>query len=180
MDDPYGSKEKQTGAPKIGDMFEVAADKVDLLKQKLDVVNAQLGDQEHKLSGLMQQYQALGDEELDTDAAREIDAQITAVQSKMISLQQSANQTEAAIAKASSDSAGKISEDANKSSGTVGKAMKSVRKKIGDAFKGAGNTAGKHLQSINRKVSGLSRSVKSAFKSAFLMAGLYAAFRGIK
>ena len=61
-------------------------------------------------------------------------------------------------AKASSDSAGKISEDANKSSGTVGKAMKSVRKKIGDAFKGAGNTAGKHLQSINRKVSGLSRS----------------------
>lgn len=180
MDDPYGTKEKQTDTPKIGDMFEVAADKVDLLKQKLDVVNAQLGDQERKLSGLMQQYQALGDEELDTDAAREIDAQITAVQSKMISLQQSANQTEAAIAKASSDSAGKISEDANKSSGTVGKAMKSVRKKIGDAFKGAGNTAGKHLQSINRKVNGLSRSVKSAFKSAFLMAGLYAAFRGIK
>jgi len=98
----------------------------------------------------------------------------------MVSLQQSVNQTEAAIRKASSGSSGQIQADANRSSGAVGKAMTSVRKKVSDAFKGAGKSAGRHLKDIGRRVNGLSRSVKSAFKSAFLMAGLYAAFRGIK
>ena len=178
--DPYGAENRPQPA-KIGDMFTVAVDRVELLRQKLDIVNAQLGEQEAKLKALTAQYNETANSKgADSGAAREIDSQITAVQARMVSLQQSVNQTEAAIRKASSGSSGQIQADANRSSGAVGKAMTSVRKKVSDAFKGAGKSAGRHLKDIGRRVNGLSRSVKSAFKSAFLMAGLYAAFRGIK
>ncbi len=51
---------------------------------------------------------------------------------------------------------------------------------MSDAFKGAGKSAGRHLKDIGRRVNGLSRSVKAPLSPLFLMAGLYAAFRGIK
>ena len=40
--DPYGAENRPQPA-KIGDMFTVAVDRVELLRQKLDIVNAQLG-----------------------------------------------------------------------------------------------------------------------------------------
>ena len=58
--------------------------------------------------------------------------------------------------------------------------MSSARTSIGNAFKTGTGNAGRSMKEIGHKVGGLSRSIKSAFKSAFLMAGLYAAFRGVK
>lgn len=134
--DPYGAENRPQPA-KIGDMFTVAVDRVELLRQKLDIVNAQLGEQEAKLKALTAQYNETANSKgADSGAAREIDSQITAVQARMVSLQQSVNQTEAAIRKASSGSSGQIQADANRSSGAVGKAMTSVRKKVSDAFQG--------------------------------------------
>lgn len=40
--------------------------------------------------------------------------------------------------------------------------------------------ASKSVKDVGHKVSGLGRSIKSAFKSAILMAGLYAAFRAFR
>lgn len=74
----------------------------------------------------------------------------------------------------------KAKQETGKLPKVVGKAMTAVKSKITGAFKQAGNGAGKQVKDIGHKVGGLARSVKSAFKSAFLMAGLYAAFRGIK
>ncbi len=206
-------------APKIGEIFSVASDAVGLLNQKLDITYAQLGEQEAKLKQLAQQYAEVTAEKGDgSGAAKAIDSQITAVQAKLVSLQQTAIGTQAKLDKALDSSAAakktadavdaaknKVSEAANqqkaalekpaaaaerahakigssasKAAKMVKSAFKAATSGIGSAFKKAGSAVGKQLGGIQKKAHGLSKSVKSAFKSAFLMAGLYAAFRGIK
>ena len=85
-----------------------------------------------------------------------------------------------AAGNATKEGANKAKREAGKLPKVVGKAMTAVKSKITGAFKQAGNGAGKQVKDIGHKVGGLARSVRRAFKSAFLMAGLYAAFRGIK
>lgn len=206
-------------APKIGETFSVASDAVGLLNQKLDITYAQLGEQEAKLKQLAQQYAEVAAEKGDgSGAAKAIESQITAVQAKLVSLQQTAMGTQAKLDKALDSSAAakktadavdaaknKVSEAANqqkaalekpaaaaerahakigssasKAAKMVKSAFKAATSGIGSAFKKAGSAVGKQLGGIQKKAHGLSKSVKSAFKSAFLMAGLYAAFRGIK
>ena len=66
----------------------------------------------------------------------------------------------------------------------LGKKVKSVaagmKKNLTNSVKAFPKTAAKSVAGVGKSVNGLAKSVKSAFKSAFLMAGLYAAFRGIK
>lgn len=203
-------------APKIGETFSVASDAVGLLNQKLDITYAQLGEQEAKLKQLAQQYAEVAAEKGDgSGAAKAIESQITAVQAKLVSLQQTAMGTQAKLDKALDSSAAadktavaikaaqekaaasvkaaqekaaaaveaanaKIKASSNKTAQKVKGVFKSIASGIGGAFKKAGFAVGKQLGGIQKKAHGLSKSVKSAFKSAFLMAGLYAAFRGIK
>lgn len=203
-------------APKIGETFSVASDAVGLLNQKLDITYAQLGEQEAKLKQLAQQYAEVAAEKGDgSGAAKAIESQITAVQAKLVSLQQTAMGTQAKLDKALDSSAAadktavaikaaqekaaasvkaaqekaaaaveaanaKIKASSNKTAQKVKGVFKSITSGIGGAFKKAGSAVGKQLGGIQKKAHGLSKSVKSAFKSAFLMAGLYAAFRGIK
>lgn len=203
-------------APKIGETFSVASDAVGLLNQKLDITYAQLGEQEAKLKQLAQQYAEVAAEKGDgSGAAKAIESQITAVQAKLVSLQQTAMGTQAKLDKALDSSAAadktavaikaaqekaaasvkaaqekaaaaveaanaKIKASSNKTAQKVKGVFKSIASGIGGAFKKAGSAVGKQLGGIQKKAHGLSKSVKSAFKSAFLMAGLYAAFRGIK
>lgn len=203
-------------APKIGETFSVASDAVGLLNQKLDITYAQLGEQEAKLKQLAQQYTEVAAEKGDgSGAAKAIESQITAVQAKLVSLQQTAMGTQAKLDKALDSSAAadktavaikaaqekaaasvkaaqekaaaaveaanaKIKASSNKTAQKVKGVFKSIASGIGGAFKKAGSAVGKQLGGIQKKAHGLSKSVKSAFKSAFLMAGLYAAFRGIK
>ena len=203
-------------APKIGETFSVASDAVGLLNQKLDITYAQLGEQEAKLKQLAQQYAEVAAEKGDgSGAAKAIESQITAVQAKLVSLQQTAMGTQAKLDKALDSSAAadktavaikaaqekaaasvkaaqekaaaaveaanaKIKASSNKTAQKVKGVFKSIASGIGGAFKKAGSAVGKQLGGIQKKAHGLSKSVKSAFKSAFLMAGLYAGFRGIK
>lgn len=203
-------------APKIGETFSVASDAVGLLNQKLDITYAQLGEQEAKLKQLAQQYAEVAAEKGDgSGAAKTIESQITAVQAKLVSLQQTAMGTQAKLDKALDGSAAadktaaaikaaqdkaaasvkaaqdkaaaaveaanaKIKASSSKTAQKVKGVFKSIASGIGGTFKKAGSAVGKQLGGIQKKASGLSKSVKSAFKSAFLMAGLYAAFRGIK
>ena len=194
----------------------MASDAVGLLNQKLDITYAQLGEQEAKLKQLAQQYAEVAAEKGDgSGAAKAIESQITAVQAKLVSLQQTAMGTQAKLDKALDSSAAadktavaikaaqekaaasvkaaqekaaaaveaanaKIKASSNKTAQKVKGVFKSIASGIGGAFKKAGSAVGKQLGGIQKKAHGLSKSVKSAFKSAFLMAGLYAAFRGIK
>lgn len=192
-------------APKIGETFSVASDAVGLLNQKLDITYAQLGEQESKLKQLAKQYAEVTAEKGDgSGAAKAIESQITAVQAKLVSLQQTAMGTQAKLDKALDSSAAadktaaaikaaqekaaaaveaanaKIKASSNKTAQKVKGVFKSIASGTGSAFKKAGSAVGKQLGGIQKKAHGLSKSVKSAFKSAFLMAGLYAAFRGIK
>lgn len=203
-------------APKIGETFSVASDAVGLLNQKLDITYAQLGEQEAKLKQLAKQYAEVEAEKgYGSGAAKAIESQITAVQAKLVSLQQTAMGTQAKLDKALDSSAAadktavaikaaqekaaasvkaaqekaaaaveaanaKIKASSNKTAQKVKGVFKSIASGIGGAFKKAGSAVGKQLGGIQKKAHGLSKSVKSAFKSAFLMAGLYAAFRGIK
>lgn len=203
-------------APKIGETFSVASDAVGLLNQKLDITYAQLGEQEAKLKQLAQQYAEVAAEKGDgSGAAKAIESQITAVQAKLVSLQQTAMRTQAKLDKALDSSAAadktavaikaaqekaaasvkaaqekaaaaveaanaKIKASSNKTAQKVKGVFKSIASGIGGAFKKAGSAVGKQLGGIQKKAHDLSKSMKSAFKSAFLMAGLYAAFRGIK
>ena len=199
---PAIQPEQKKPAPKIGDIFKVAVDNVGLLNQKLDITYAQLGEQEAKLQRLMQQYAAIAAEKGgDSGAAKAVDAQITAVQSKLISLQQTAMQTQAKLDKATAAPA-QLLQTIPAAASTVEKSLTAAAKKpqpaftrlgsvvksvggglksgLGRAAKSAASSAGKSVSSIGQRFSKLGKSVQSAFKSAFLMAGLYAAFRGIK
>ena len=159
--------------------WDVAVDAVGLLGQKLDIVNAQIGDQQRKLQSLLQQYAAVGN----TAAGDKLDSQITAVQSRLVSLQGTAAATEAKLAKALDGSPGAATAIAKKIGGVskaVSKAMSGVKSTMSRAFSGAGKSAGRHLDGIKHKAGGLARSIKRAFKRVFWMASLYAAFRGVK
>lgn len=214
--DPYGSAQKSPKAVDMAEVFELATDEAGLLQQKLDLITGQIIEQEDKLRSVAQLWSdaASSQGEGSTEAVK-YNAQMEAIKGKLITLQQSANQTEAKLRKAldvsapahkageavaqtaqrvvsdTAAAAGKSAAAAAKSSAhiaasakkikpPVAKAMDAVRSKIGGAFQGAGKAAGRSLDGIKRKAGGLARSVKSAFKSAVLMAGLYAAFRGAK
>lgn len=93
-------KETAKAAEAMANPWQVAGDKVGLLQQKLDLIYGEMGRQEDKLKRLNQQYAELGNGELGGEAAQKLEAQIDAAQSKLISLQSSAMQTEQAISKA--------------------------------------------------------------------------------
>lgn len=160
--------------------FTTSSDGVELLNQKLDVTYAKLGEQQRKLESLMAEYQKLSALGVSNSILDDLDKQITDTQSRMISLQGTINSTVAKIKAASEGSAQSISKDSKKGQSSFGKAAKTMGTTLSSAFKKGGAAAGSAMKNIQNKASGLSRSVKSAFKSAFLMAGLYAAFRGIR
>lgn len=158
--------------------WQVAAGGTDLLNQKLDITYAKLGEQESKLKRLLEQYAELGNAGLADShpAMRELDSQITAVQGHIVSLQENINQTQSKISRAASAAA----VEEQKTSSRIGDLSKKSGSSIGSAFGHGSKAAGNALKSVEQKFAGLTKSIKSAFKSAFLMAGVYAAFRGIK
>lgn len=182
-----------------GKPFELAQDTLGLLNQKLDNTYSKIGalQEKHKELTALYDQKVLGFQS-DTKEAKELDAQLTSVQSQLVSLQSTAMQTEAKIKKtiegakqagekASGDTAKgakKAAQQAVKSAKSATESVKKEYQTIGSAvsktFNGSEKKSRKSMNGLQKGARGLARSVKSAFKSAFLMAGLYAAFRGIK
>lgn len=182
-----------------GKPFELAQDALGLLNQKLDNTYSKIGalQEKHKELTALYDQKVIGFKS-DTEEAKKLDAQLNSVEAQLISLQGTANQTEAKIKKVI-ESAEQTGEKAQ--SNTVKSAKKTATQTVKSAKSAAGavkkeydlinasmskgaDTAGKRgkrsMNGLQKGAKGLARSVKSAFKSAFLMAGLYAAFRGIK
>ena len=151
---------------------------------KFDAVNEKIISIEGRLIRLKDQAdsaKAKLDKALDSSAAAKKTAD--AVDAAKNKVSEAANQQKAALEKpaaAAERAHAKIGSSASKAAKMVKSAFKAATSGIGSAFKKAGSAVGKQLGGIQKKAHGLSKSVKSAFKSAFLMAGLYAAFRGIK
>lgn len=179
---------------KISEDFKVASTSVGMLQQKLENVESLLEIQKGKVSQLTTEYDKIVTSKgTNSSEAMAVDQKATEAQGKLIALQQTAAQTREKLSKAldasaalkktetaTSSALGSMEKRSKKTGGAVKNAFKSVKTSISSAFKSAGNSAGKSLKSIQHKAGGLARSIKSAFKSAVLMAGLYAAFRGVK
>ena len=155
--------------------WRVASGGVELLNQKLDITGTKMREQQDKLAALQQQFTELSKSGGKQEALEELDSQINATQGHIVSLQEEMNRITAKI----HSSSGQAQKAVKKThSGVTG--LQKAAGTVGDAFKKGGSAAGKALHGIQRQATGLAKSVQSAFKSAFLMAGLYAAFRGIK
>ncbi|MBS6475387.1 MAG: hypothetical protein KH354_05330 [Clostridiales bacterium] len=182
-----------------GKPFELAQDALGLLNQKLDNTYSKIGalQEKHKELTALYDQKVIGFKS-DTEEAKKLDAQLNSVEEQLISLQGTANQTEAKIKKVI-ESAEQTGEKAQ--SNTVKSAKKTATQTVKSAKSAAGavkkeydlinasmskgaDTAGKRgkrsMNGLQKGARGLALGVKRAFKATFLMAGLYAAFRGIK
>lgn len=184
----YGKQAKESAIP-MSDIFRPAEKPAELLKQKLENLTAQITDQREELLKLENAYAKLGDE--GGKEGDKLAQKITATEGRLISLQQTLLQTQAKYDKAMSGAA-QATEKPKEAVASLGeqikstlkaaasKGGKSVRNGLGKAFSSMKQNASKSVKDVGHKVSGLGRSIKSAFKSAVLMAGLYAAFRAFR
>lgn len=174
--------------------FEFSEDPTEMLQKKLE-------NTKEKISLLQRKWQeltyALGNEETDEGAAK-IVSQLNTVERSLLTLQASAEQTQAKIDASLGASAQQPTEAIKNRFSKIKEAASSVassiRSKLGGAFNKLKSVGGKavnglknHFKKLKGSVNGmnnplkkLGKSIKSAMKSAFLMAALYAAFRGIK
>lgn len=184
----YGKQAKESAIP-MSDIFQAAEKPAELLKQKLENLTAQITDQREELLKLENAYAKLGDE--GGKEGDKLAQKITAAEGRLISLQQTLLQTQAKYDKAMSGAA-QATEKPKEAVASLGeqikstlkaaasKGGKSVKNGLGKAFSSMKQNASKSVKDVGHKVSGLGRSIKSAFKSAVLMAGLYAAFRAFR
>lgn len=183
----YG-KQMESAVP-MEDIFQAAEKPAELLKQKLENLTAQIIDQREELLKLENAYANLGDE--GAEETDKLARKVTAGEGRLISLQQTLLQTQAKYDKAMSGAA-QATEKPKEAVASLGerikstlktaasKGGKSVKNGLGKAFTAMKQHASKSVKDVGHKVSGLGRSIKSAFKSAVLMAGLYAAFRAFR
>ena len=184
----YGKQAEKSTIP-MEDIFQAADKPAELLKQKIENITTQITDQRENLLKLENAYAKLGEE--GGEESDKLAQKITAGEGRLISLQQTLMQTQAKYDKAMSaaaqatekpkeavDSLGEQIKSTLKSAASKG--GKSVKNGLVKAFSSMKQNASKSVKDVGHKVSGLGRSIKSAFKSAVLMAGLYAAFRAFR
>lgn len=180
--------------------FEIQTDPVKRLEQELE-------NTKEKADLLQKKWQELntelGEAQSEADASKII-SQINATEKQLISLQSHAEKTESKINSSMSGGSAfesikaKISDVSkgikSKISSAASKAGSAVKKTLGGAFNSLKSVGGKAFDSLKSKIgkfkssadgaskplSKLGKSIKSAAKSALLMAGLYAVFRGLK
>lgn len=180
--------------------FEIQTDPVKRLEQELE-------NTREKADLLQKKWQELNTElgkaQSEADASKII-SQINATEKQLISLQSHAEKTESKINSSMSGGSAfksikaKISDVSkgikSKISYAASKAGSAVKKTLGGAFNSLKSVGGKAFDSLKSKIgkfkssadgaskplSKLGKSIKSAAKSALLMAGLYAVFRGLK
>lgn len=184
----YGKQSEKSAIP-MEDIFQPAQNQIELLKQKMENLTAQITDQRGEILKETNELANLGDES--GEKADKLTRSITAGEGRLISLQQTLLQTQAKYDKAMSGAAQAVEKpkEAVVSLGEqIKSTLKSASKRAGQhiqngiegGFERAKATASKAVDSIKQKTDKLGRSIKSAFKSAIFMAGLYAAFRAFR
>ena len=178
---------------KLGN-FEFSGTATEKLQKQFENTN-------EKISLLQRKWQELTyylEKEDSDEGAQKIVSQLNTVEKSLMTLQNSAEKTKEKINASLNDSAEQPAENIKSRFSEIKKVVNSVstsvKSKLGGAFNKLKSTGGKALNglknqfaklksnvnSMNNPLTKLGKSIKSAMKSAFLMAGLYAAFRGIK
>lgn len=173
--------------------FEISSDPIDRLNKSLELTTEKIELAQEKWKQLHREMVAMSDEDMAGDKGNAIIGKINTVEASMLKLQQQAEATKAKIDKAAEPSpaidktAAKVDKLADNVNSSAKKVESSVNNSVIKPVKKIGTTAqrsfGKARTSANgfgKALGGIGKSVKSALKSTFLMAGLYAVFRGAK
>ena len=191
--DKKKSKEKEE-LPEIDvGSFEIPSEPIDRLNKSLELTNEKIELAQEKWKQLNREMAALSDKDMTGEKGNAIIEKINAVETSMLKLQQQSEATKAKIDKAAEPSpaldkaAAKVDKLADNVNSSAKKVESSVNNSVIKPVKKIGTTAqrsfGKARTSANgfgKALGGIGKSVKSALKSTFLMAGLYAVFRGVK
>lgn len=173
--------------------FEISSDPIDRLNKILELTTEKIELTQEKWKQLHLEMAAMSDEDMAGDKGNAIIGKINTVETSLLKLQQQAEATKAKIDKAIvpppalDKTATKVGKLADSVSSSAKKVESSVNNSVVKPVKKIGTTAqasfGKARTSANgfgKALGGIGKSVKSALKSTFLMAGLYAVFRGAK
>ena len=171
--------------------FEISSDPIDRLNKSLELTTEKIELAQEKWKQLHREMAAMSDEDMAGDKGNAIIGKINTVEASMLKLQQQAEATKAKIDKAAEPppaldkTAVKVNKLADSVNSSAKKVESSVNNSVIKPVKKIGTTAqssfGKARTSANgfgKALGGIGKSVKSALKSTFLMAGLYAVFRG--
>ena len=176
--------EPETPKIDLSEVFQASSDPQELLKQKLVNIGLQIDAERQKLAELNAEFQKVdaGSRAFDT-----LSGKITASEGRLISLQERLNTAQAKIQKTAEPAV----QAANTSQNVFAKVLERVRSmfkrtsgsiaaETDKASKKASDSVKKSASAASKYMSMLGRSVQSAFKSTFIMAALYAVFRGLK
>jgi phage-related protein len=191
--DKKKSKEKEE-LPEIDvGSFEIPSEPIDRLNKSLELTNEKIELAQEKWKQLNREMAALSDKDMAGEKGNAVIEKINAVETSMLKLQQQSEATKAKIDKAAEPSpaidktAAKVDKLADNVNSSAKKVESSVNNSVIKPVKKIGTTAqrsfGKARTSANgfgKALGGIGKSVKSALKSTFLMAGLYAVFRGVR
>lgn len=175
--------EEKPAAPEIDvEAFNISDDPIERLNQSLELTNEKIELAQEKWRKLHTEMAALSDEEMEGDKGNAIISQINSVEASMLRLQQQADSTKAKIDKAMQPppAVEKLEQSVNKTATAIKYTAEKPMKQLNASMKKLGTTASGSFGKAGKAVSGFGKSVKSALKSTFLMAGLYAIFRGLK
>lgn len=190
-DDKKKSKE-ETPEIDVGS-FEISSDPIDRLNKSLELTTEKIELAQEKWKQLHREMAAMSDEDMAGDKGNAIIGKINTVETGLLKLQQQAEATKAKIDKAAEPppaldkTAAKVDKLADNVNSSAKKVERSVNnsvikpvKKIGAAAQTSFGKARTSANGFGKALGGIGKSVKSALKSTFLMAGLYAVFRGIR
>lgn len=191
--DKKKSKEKEE-LPEIDvGSFEIPSEPIDRLNKSLELTNEKIELAQEKWKQLNREMAAMSDKDMAGEKGNAVIEKINAVETSMLKLQQQSEATKAKIDKAAEPSpaidktAAKVDKLVDNVNSSAKKVESSVNNSVIKPVKKIGTTAqrsfGKARTSANgfgKALGEIGKSVKSALKSTFLMAGLYAVFRGVR
>lgn len=190
----YQPKSDKPEAPQIDvGNFEISSDPVERLNKSLELTTEKIELAQEKWKQLHREMAAMSDEDIAGDKGNAIIGKINTVEASMLKLQQQAEATKAKIDKAAepppaldktATKVGKLTDSVNSSAkkveSSVNNSVIKPVKKIGTVAQSSFGKARTSANGFGKALGGIGKSVKSALKSTFLMAGLYAVFRGVR
>lgn len=164
INEPIQKAAKSIKMPK----FEVATDEIGLLEQKLGNIGAQMGAISGKIAQVEAQYEKLGAEKgFDDEETIKLENELTSLQAKLISLQSTANTTEAKLNKT-------LTETALKAQKAYQKAYDDIIKRATNASKQAEQWALKAEKAHSKSAARTAKQVSKAYNKQAQAAKTYA------
>lgn len=178
------------GISEVSDSFKVATDAAGLLEQKFNNINRQIAEQQSKIAALEKEYQSAVNAGASEDTLAGISSKITTAQSKLISLQETANKTSDKIAKIKTDaekqdieievtadtsqaektvdkSSNQIISNSNKTANEIAKKSSETGQKVKHDFEDTGSRSAVSLETLAARAKSAFGKLTAAMAAAF-------------